>query len=141
MANFKNLDLALKKSFGAIKREIKALKENTNNNMEDLSIIRTNLLEFNSLNKRVENIEKKFEELLDVKKMTEKLKEIETKFEAVTLIHDIDEVDVKKKHRNGKKKAKEEINEYGIISEVEQKKGFFSRIFKRKHKENEYGFD
>ena len=70
MANTKQLDLSLRKSFGRIKKDINALDENTKNVMSDLGVIRKNLLEFNSLKKRVEEVEKKlgtYEEEVDEK--------------------------------------------------------------------------
>ncbi|MAF51335.1 MAG: hypothetical protein CMH64_04570 [Nanoarchaeota archaeon] len=57
--NLKELDFSLKKSFGKIKKDINALEESTKNTMDDLSIIRQNLLEFNSLRLRLEEVEKK----------------------------------------------------------------------------------
>ncbi|MAG52401.1 MAG: hypothetical protein CMH62_00390 [Nanoarchaeota archaeon] len=61
--NFKELEMILKNTFNKIRRDNKRLEEAIKNNMEDVSVIRSNLLEFNTLRKKIEAIEKKIGEV------------------------------------------------------------------------------
>tara|TARA_Y100000034_G_C6708611_1_gene312892 strand:- start:99 stop:428 length:330 start_codon:yes stop_codon:yes gene_type:complete len=81
----RRLDLVLRKSFSKIKEdiegvnkeinsnsnEIKALEEVSKSNMEDLTAIRETLIEFNSLKKKIDFIEKQFEAISLVHEMEE----------------------------------------------------------------------
>lgn len=57
--NFKQLEFALKNAFFKIRKDIKKLEETNKETVKDLSVVRENLLEFNSIKKKLEEIEKK----------------------------------------------------------------------------------
>ena len=56
--NFKEMDEALRLSFGKIRKDMKNLEESLNEQKSDMALIRGTLLEFNNIKKRLESIEK-----------------------------------------------------------------------------------
>lgn len=63
MVNLKQIDLALKRSFEKIKRDMNRLEEQGKNTMNDLSIIRKNLLDYNGLKKEMDDLKKRMDKL------------------------------------------------------------------------------
>lgn len=63
MVNLKQIDLALKRSFEKIKRDMNRLEEQGKNTINDLSIIRKNLLDYNGLKKEIDDLKKRIDKL------------------------------------------------------------------------------
>ena len=63
MVNLKEIDLALKRSFEKIKRDMNRLEEQGKNTMNDLSIIRKNLLDYNGLKKEIDDLKERLDKL------------------------------------------------------------------------------
>lgn len=63
MVNLKQIDLALKRSFEKIKRDMNRLEEQGKNTINDLSIIRKNLLDYNGLKKEMDDLKKRIDKL------------------------------------------------------------------------------
>ncbi len=63
MVRLNQINEALKRSFEKIKRDMKKLEEQGQNTVNDLGVIRQNLLDYNGLKKEIDDIKKRLDEL------------------------------------------------------------------------------
>lgn len=63
MVNLNQINEALKRSFEKIKRDMKRLEEQGKNTINDLGVVRQNLLDYNGLRKDIEELSKRIEKL------------------------------------------------------------------------------
>jgi len=63
MVSLNQINEALKLSFEKIKRDMKRLEEQGQNTVNDLGVIRQNLLDYNGLKKEIEELTKRLDKL------------------------------------------------------------------------------
>jgi len=60
--NLRELDFALKNAFFKIRNDIKRIEEINKETRKDISVVRESLIEFNSLKKKIEGLERKIDD-------------------------------------------------------------------------------